>query len=169
MSMMISQSMLPEFDHEMANLRKTLERVPENTPDFAPHPKSMKLSRLAGHLAELPMWAKMTLGQDEVDINPPGGATFEPGVMKNRRELLATFDETVKQARAQIAAASDEAMMRPWTLKSAGQAMFTMPKVAVLRSFVMNHMIHHRAQLGVYLRMNGVPVPGLYGPSADER
>ena len=100
MSMMISQSMLPEFDHEMANLRKTLERVPENTPDFAPHPKSMKLARLAGHLAELPMWAKMTLGEDEVDINPPGGATFQPGVMKSRKELLATFDENVKQARA---------------------------------------------------------------------
>jgi uncharacterized damage-inducible protein DinB len=169
MSTMISQSLLPEFDHEMANSRKTLERVPEDKPDFAPHPKSMKLSRLAGHLAELPMWAKVTLGQDELDMNPPGGSPYKPGVMTTRRDLLANFDEHVKQARAEIANTSDETMMRPWTLKNAGQTLFTMPKVAVLRGFVMNHMIHHRAQLGVYLRMNGVPVPGLYGPSADEQ
>ena len=169
MSMMINQSLLPEFDHEMANLRKTLERVPEDKPAFVPHAKSMPLSRLAGHLAELPMWAATTLAHDELDINPPGGAQFQPGVMKTRKDLLATFDENVKQARTSIAGATDEAMMRPWTLKSGGQSMFTMPKIAVLRSFVMNHMIHHRAQLGVYLRMNDVPVPALYGPSADER
>jgi uncharacterized damage-inducible protein DinB len=168
MSMMISQSMLPEFDHEMANLRKTLERVPEDKADFAPHPKSMPLSRLAAHLAEIPMWATMTVAQDEIDINPPGGPAYQPAVMTTRKDLLATFDENLKNARTRLAGASDEAMMRPWTLKNGGQTVLTMPKVAVLRSFVMNHMIHHRAQLGVYLRMNGVPVPALYGPSADE-
>lgn len=168
MSMMISQSMLPEFDLEMANLRKTLERVPEDKPDFAPHPKSMPLSRLAGHLAEIPMWATMTVSQDEIDINPPGGPGYQPTVMNSRTELLTKFDDNLKQARAQLAAASDETMMRPWTLKSGGHSILTMPKAVVLRSFVMNHMIHHRAQLGVYLRMNGVPVPALYGPSADE-
>jgi uncharacterized damage-inducible protein DinB len=166
--MMISQSLLPEFDQEMANLRKTLERVPEDRPDFAPHSKSMPLARLAGHLAEIPMWATMAVSQDEIDINPPGGPGYQPTVMKSRTELLAIFDDHLKQARTQIAGASDDMMTRPWTLKSGGQTVLTLPKIAVLRNFVMNHMIHHRAQLGVYLRMNGVPVPALYGPSADE-
>jgi uncharacterized damage-inducible protein DinB len=128
----------------------------------------MPLSQLAGHLAEMPMWATMTVAHDEIDVNPPGGPGYQPTVMKTRNELLAIFDEHTKQARALLAGATDEAMMRPWTLKNGGQSILTMPKVAVLRSFVMNHMIHHRAQLGVYLRMNGVPVPALYGPSADE-
>jgi uncharacterized damage-inducible protein DinB len=168
MSMMISQSLLPEFDHEMANLRKTLERIPEDKPDFVPHAKSMPLGRLAAHLAEIPMWATMTVAQDEIDINPPGGPAYQPAVMTTRNDLLAMFDQNLEQARTQLAGASDEALLRPWTLKNSGQAILTMPKIAVLRSFVMNHMIHHRAQMGVYLRMNGVPVPALYGPSADE-
>jgi uncharacterized damage-inducible protein DinB len=168
MSMMISQSLLPEFDREMANLRKTLERVPEDKPDFAPHAKSMTLATLAAHLAEMPMWANMTLAQDEVDVAPPGGPAYQPPVMTTRKDLLATFDEHLGKARTQLAGVSDEALMRPWTLKNGGREVLTMPKIAVLRSFVMNHMIHHRAQMGVYLRMNGVPVPALYGPSADE-
>src|SRR5581483_11580857 len=89
MSMMISQSLLPEFDHEMANLRKTLERVPEDRPYFAPHPKSMPLARLAGHLAEMPMWATITVAQDEIDVAPPSGPSYAPGVMKTRQELLS--------------------------------------------------------------------------------
>jgi hypothetical protein len=168
MSMMISQSMLPEFDHEMANLRKTLERVPEGRPDFRPHPKSMPMARLAGHLAEIPTWAATTIDQDELDVNPPGGPKYEPYVMQSRGDLLAKFDGGLKEARAKLAATSDERMMGMWTLKNAGQTAMTMPRIAVLRSFVMNHMVHHRAQLGVYLRLNDVPVPGLYGPSADE-
>src|SRR5581483_2200845 len=132
MSMMISQSLLPEFDHEMANLRKTLERVPEDRPDFAPHPKSMPLARLAGHLAEMPMWATITVAQDEIDVAPPSGPSYAPGVMKTRQELLSTFDEHLKNARAQLAGASDDTMRRPWSLKRAGQTLMTMPKVAVL-------------------------------------
>jgi uncharacterized damage-inducible protein DinB len=168
MSMMISQSMLPEFDHEMANLRRTLERVPEGRPDFRPHPKSMPLSRLAGHLAEMPTWATMTIDQDVLDINPPGGSKYESYVMQSRGDLLAKFDGDLKQAREKLAGTSDERMLAMWTLKNGGQTTLTMPRVAVLRGFVMNHMVHHRAQLGVYLRLNDVPVPGLYGPSADE-
>ena len=168
MSTMISQSMLPEFDHEMANLRKTLERVPEGKPDFRPHAKSMTLSRLAGHLAEIPTWATMTIEQDELDINPVQGPKYEPYIMKSRGELLAKFDADLERAREKLAGATDDRMMATWTLKSHGQTALAMPRVAVLRSFVMNHMVHHRAQLGVYLRMNDVPVPGLYGPSADE-
>ena len=168
MSTNISQSMLPEFDMEIANTRKTLERVPESNPDFRPHPKSMAMSRLAGHLVEIPMWALMTLGQDELDMNPTGGTPFAPFVMGSREAALERFDEDVKKARALLAATPDEAMMGTWTLKNAGETILAMPRVAVLRSFVMNHMVHHRAQLGVYLRMNDVAVPSIYGPSADD-
>jgi uncharacterized damage-inducible protein DinB len=168
MSTTISQSMLPEFDVEFANTRKTLERVPENKPDFRPHPKSMPLARLAGHLAEIPMWASMALEHDELDMNPAGAAPQAGYVMSSRDEALARFDELTRKARALLAQTTDDAMMRTWTLKNGGHPVLAMPKVAVLRSFVMNHMVHHRAQLGVYLRMNDVPVPSIYGPSADE-
>jgi uncharacterized damage-inducible protein DinB len=168
MSNNVSRSMLGEFDNEMANTRKTLERVPENKPDFRPHQKSMTLSRLAGHVAEMPMWAVMTLEQDVLDMNPPGGSPMQPSAMTSRAEMLAAFDANVKKARAALEAMSDEAMMKPWTLKSGAQTIMTLPRIAVMRGFVMNHMVHHRAQLGVYLRMNDVAVPSIYGPSADE-
>jgi len=168
MSMNISQSMLPEFDMEIANTRKTLERVPEDNPDFRPHPKSMAMNRLAGHLVEIPLWALMTLGQDELDTNPPGGSPYTAFIMGSREAALERFDGDVAKARALLASTSDEAMMGTWTLKNAGQTILAMPRVAVMRSFVMNHMVHHRAQLGVYLRMNDVAVPSIYGPSADE-
>jgi uncharacterized damage-inducible protein DinB len=168
MSTNISQSMLPEFDMEFANTRKTIERVPEGNPDFRPHPKSMTMTRLAGHLVEIPMWAMMTLAQDELDMNPSGGTPYAPYLMGSREGALEKFDEDVKKARALLTATSDEAMMGTWTLKNAGQTVMALPRVAVMRSFVMNHMVHHRAQLGVYLRMNDVAVPSIYGPSADE-
>lgn len=168
MSQMISQSLLPEFDLEMANTRKLLERVPETQLGFRPHAKSFTLGRLAGHVAEMPMWAVMTLGQDELELRP-SGPSYAAHVLESTATTLAFFDERLRQARALLEAATDETMMRRWTLKDAGQTVLVMPKVAVFRSFVMNHMIHHRGQLGVYLRMNDVPVPGLYGPSADEQ
>ncbi len=164
----ISQSLLPEFDMEVANTRKTLERVPDGKPDFRPHEKSMTLARLAGHLAELPQWAVMTLGQTELDINPPGAPQFEAYVMTSRADAVSRFDEYVKQARALITATNDESWMQTWTLKNGGETVMALPRIAVMRGFVLNHMIHHRAQLGVYLRMNDVPVPSIYGPSADE-
>jgi uncharacterized damage-inducible protein DinB len=165
---MISQSMLPEFDMEMANTRKVLERVPEDKAEFQPHPKSMTLARLAGHVAEVPEWGVMTLAQDEFDMHPPGGARHVSHVMTSRKDTLAFFDDQVKKARAALAACTDEAMMKPWALKNQGQTVMAIPRIAVMRSFVMNHMIHHRAQLGVYLRLNGQPLPPLYGPTADE-
>ena len=168
MSNNISQSLLPEFDMEIANTRKVLERVPEGNPSFRPHEKSMTLSRLAGHVAEVPLWGVMTLTQDEIDINPDGKQVYVPLEMTTRAALLAAFDEQAQKTRTALQTASDADMMRPWTLKSNGVASMTLPKVAVFRSFVMNHLIHHRAQLGVYLRMNNVPVPAIYGPSADE-
>lgn len=168
MPMTISQSLLPEFDMEIASTRKTLERVPEDKQAFRPHEKSMTLGRLAGHLAEIPMWAIMTLGQAELDMNPGGGQPQQAGTMTSRAELLQSFDANAAKARDMLASTTDEAMMEIWTLKNAGRTVMAMPRVAVMRGFVMNHLIHHRAQMGVYLRMNGVPVPSIYGPSADE-
>lgn len=165
MSTNISRSLLPEFDMEMANTRKTLERVPEGKGAFRPHPKSMALDRLAAHVAEIPMWAVMTLSQDELDM---GAGPQTPGLMTSRQELLGQFDANLSKARATLASISDEDMMKTWSLKRGAQTLMAMPRIAVFRGFVMNHMIHHRAQLGVYLRMNDVPVPSIYGPSADE-
>lgn len=167
MSFMISQSLLPEFDMEMANTRKILERVPEEQLAFRPHARSFTLGRLAGHVAEMPMWGVMTLAKDELELRP-ADAGYTAHVLESKAETVAFFDEQLRQARALLEAATDETMMRPWTLTDQGHTVLVMPKVAVFRSFVMNHMIHHRGQLGVYLRLNDVPVPGLYGPSADE-
>lgn len=165
---MINQALLPEFDMEMSNTRKALERVPDDKLAWKPHDKSMTLGRLAGHLAELPSWGMATMGADSLDIAPPG-APPQPGLTaKSRQEALDIFDKNVAAARAAIAGASDEVLMKPWSLLKGGRTLMTMPKIAVLRSFVMNHMIHHRAQLGVFLRLNNIPVPAIYGPSADE-
>lgn len=166
--MALRDGLLAQFDHEMIGTRKTLERVPEGKPDWAPHPKSMKMGRLAGHLAELPGWAVETINRDELDIAPPGGSPFQPLIMTSRKQVLEAFDKNAAAARAAIAGASDEKLLGSWTLKAAGNTIFSMPRLAVLRSFVISHIIHHRAQLGVYLRMNDAPVPSLYGPSADE-
>jgi uncharacterized damage-inducible protein DinB len=163
--MALRDAILAEFDHEMANTRKTLERVPEGKGDFKPHAKSMPLGRLAGHVAEIPGWAKETVLRDSVSI---GQGDSGPLVMKSRQQLLEEFDKRAEAGRAAIAGASDEELMKPWSLIAAGKTVFTLPKIAVLRGFVMNHMIHHRAQLGVYLRLNNVAVPSIYGPSADE-
>lgn len=168
MSHIISQSLLPEFDHEMATTRRVLERVPEDRPDFRPHPKSMPLARLAGHVAEIPWWAEMSLGQPEFDMQPPGAPKPEAATMTSRAAMLATFDQKVQVARTLLASTSDAAMQELWSLKHGGQTVMAMPRIAVVRSFVLNHLIHHRAQLAVYLRLNDVPVPSIYGPSADE-
>jgi uncharacterized damage-inducible protein DinB len=166
--MPISQALLPEFDHEMSNTRKTLERIPETDLGWKPHPKSMPLGRLAGHVAEMPGWAVPAIAQDSLDIAPAGGPPPQATVAQSRRHVLEVFDKNVAEARAAIAGATDDQLMKPWSLLVGGKTIFTMPKIAVLRSMVMNHTIHHRAQLGVYLRLNNIPVPALYGPSADE-
>jgi uncharacterized damage-inducible protein DinB len=165
---MINQALLPEFDMEMANTRKTLERVPDDKLGWKPHEKSMTMGRLAGHLAELPMWGQMTIESDNHDIAPSGAPPQQGLTAKSRQEMLETFDKNVASMRAAITGASDDQLMKPWSLLKGGQTLMTMPKIAVLRGFVMNHTIHHRAQLGVYLRLNDVSVPSIYGPSADE-
>ena len=160
--------LLPEFDMEMANTRKTLERIPEDKFGWKPHEKSMTLGRLAGHVAEMPAWAVPTVDRESLDIAPPGAPPYEPPKLTTRQDVLDLFDKNITDARAAIARASDENLGKPWSLLMGGKTIFTMPRVAVLRSMVMNHVIHHRAQLGVYLRLNNVAVPGMYGPSADE-
>lgn len=166
--MSISAALLPEFDYEMQNTRKMLERVPEGKGDFKPHPKSMPLARLAGHIAELPNWAVETISRDSMDLTAMMASGFKPYVMTTRKELLDAFDKNVANARAAIAGASDQHLMQIWSLIVNGEKVLQLPRAAVLRSSVMNHIIHHRAQLGVYLRMNDVALPGMYGPSGDE-
>ena len=163
--MSIAQSLLPEFDQEMANTRKMLERIPEDKFSYKPDPKSMTMGRLAAHVAEMASWGTMTMGGDSLDLSGP----FTPFNPANRQELLDGFDKYIVSARAAIAAGTDDEFMKPWSLKMGDKVLFTMPRASVIRSMVMNHMIHHRAQLSVYYRLNGVPVPGMYGPSADEQ
>jgi uncharacterized damage-inducible protein DinB len=162
--MNIAQSLLAEMDHEMASTRKELERVPEDKFDWAPHPKSAKMGKLAQHLAMLPSWTKETMTKDSLEL----GSSEPPPPPKSRKEILDLFDQNCKVAKEVLASAKDEEFFKPWSLKMKGQVLMTMPKIVVMRNFVMNHNVHHRAQLGVYLRLNDVAVPSIYGPSADE-
>ncbi len=166
--MAIAEVLLPEFDQEAAGVRRTLERVPADKFEWRPHEKSGTMIWLAGHLANLPQWAVLTMADDELDLAPGGESMPLPPTPVSVDDLVATFDRHAAAARAALAAASDADFMKPWSLLNNGTVLMTLPKAAVIRSFVMNHLIHHRAQLGVYLRMNDVPVPSIYGPSADE-
>ncbi|MGB2626698.1 MAG: DinB family protein [Candidatus Acidiferrum sp.] len=167
--MSISQMLLPEFDQETANTRKTLERVPDDKWDWKPHPKSGSLGWLAGHVATLPDWIAVTINSDKLDFAPTDGPRYEAPKTRNRKELLEVFDKLSANARTALAGASDEHLMKPWTLLMGGQTLFTMPRAAVLRGFGFNHSIHHRGQLTMYLRTLDIPLPALYGPSADEQ
>ena len=162
--MNIAQSLLAEMDHEMANTRKELERVPEDKFDWAPHAKSAKMGKLAQHLAMLPSWTKETMTRDSLEL----GSSTPPPPPKTRKEILDLFDRNVKVAKEILASAKDEDFFKPWSLMMNGKTLMTMPRIAVIRGFVLNHNVHHRAQLGVYLRLNDVAVPAIYGPSADE-
>jgi uncharacterized damage-inducible protein DinB len=167
--MPIAESMLPEFDHETATTRALLERVPGDKAGWKPHEKSMSLGELAMHVSSILGWAQVTLRDTAFDTDPPGGQPYTPPTFESIAKTLETFDEGVKAARAMLAGTSDDETMVPWALKSGGKTMFTMPRVAVFRSFIMNHTIHHRGQLSVYLRICGVPLPAIYGPTADTR
>ncbi len=163
--MSLSQSLLPEFDQEMANTRRLLERVPTDKFAWTPHDKSSPLGRLATHVANLPSMASLAVGTDGLDVSTrrdtlPKAETTE--------QLLEIFDKSSAAARASIASASDEALFQTFTLRNGDRVMFSLPKISALRIFFLSHVIHHRGQLTVYLRLNDIPVPGLYGPSADE-
>ena len=162
--MSLTSAFLQEFDNEAATTRRVLERVPSDKLAWKPHQKSMSLGALAQHIANLPAWGAMTLTQSEFDL---GGQQQSPAAT-SRVDLLAAFDQRVKETRALLAGKSDAELMAPWALKKDGHTIFSMPKATVWRSFVVSHLIHHRGQLSVYLRLNDVPVPSMYGPSADE-
>ncbi len=165
--MPLIDTLLPEFDREMGQTRKVLDRVPDGQFDWRPHPTSMTLGRLAEHLAEMPIWAATTMAQSELDMTTSRPADYQSPA--TRAQVLAMFDGSLKAARASIAGKTDGEFDAPWTLKAGGKEVFTMPKAAVMRNFVLNHMVHHRGQMTVYLRMLGVPIPSIYGPSGDER
>ncbi len=162
-----AETILPEFDREMANTRKVLERVPENKLDWQAHPKSHTIGWNANHLAEIPGWVEGWLTAPSWDFAPIGGEPYQSPKLTSRQEILDLFDRNVAAARKAIAAVKDDQMTQPWSLLKAGTPLFTMPRATVIRSFVLNHLIHHRAILCVYLRLNDVPVPGMYGPSGD--
>jgi uncharacterized damage-inducible protein DinB len=168
MTMTFAEQTLPEFDQEMASTRKVLERAPEEKYDWRAHPKSNTLGWNVSHLVEIPGWVEGTLIADSWDISPPGGEPYKAPNFKTRQEVLAEFDRNVSAARKAIAAARDEEMPKMWSLLQGGKTILTMPKAAVIRNFVLNHIIHHRAITTVYLRLNDIPVPGMYGPSGDE-
>lgn len=162
--MLIRELFLPEFAQEMANTRKILEKVPDGNFDYKPHTKSMPLGRLAGHVAELPTWATTTVETEELNMD----GSQKPYTATTRQKLLEDFDKNVAAAKAALSNVSDEHLAKTWTFKYMGKTIMAMPRHAVLRSVVLNHIIHHRSQLGVYLRLNEIEIPGMYGPSADE-
>lgn len=165
--MPLIDALLPEFDREMGLTRRALERVPDGRFEWRPHPTSVTLGRLAEHLAEMPLWASMTMTQGELEMTTRRPADYQRP--DTRAAVLAMFDANLKAGRGNLAGKTDGEFFAPWTLKAGGKAVFTMPKIAVMRNFVLNHMIHHRGQFTVYLRMLGVPVPSIYGPSGDEQ
>ena len=166
--MSYADSVLPEFDQEMANTRKVLERVPDDQLDWQAHPKSHTIGWNANHLVDISDWLVNVLATPEFDLDPPGGEANTPPQPTNGREILETFDRNIAAAREGIIRADEEHMAQPWTLLYAGNPILTMSRSAVLRQIIINHMIHHRAILCVYLRLNDIPVPGMYGPSGDE-
>lgn len=161
--MTISETLLPEFDHEMANTKAMLECVPEDKFSWKPHEKSMTMGRLASHCAEMAGWTVYAINQDKLELTPD----MKPFIANTKKELMEGFAGFAADARKAIAGASDADMGKSWSLIFGGQAVMTMPRAGIVRSMVLNHIIHHRGQLSVYLRLNNIPIPGMYGPSAD--
>lgn len=161
---MLKDGLLAEYDHEVATTRKLIERVPDDKLTWKPHEKSMSLGGLAQHIANLPSWSDAILGATSFDLAEAPPNLGEPA---SRRDVVRRFEETSAAARKALDK-TDAELTALWTLKRAGQEMFTLPRIAAFRSFVVNHLIHHRGQLSVYLRLNDIPVPAIYGPSADE-
>ena len=161
----IAQGLIGELTHEAQTTRKMLERIPVEKFDYKPHEKSMTMSRLATHVAEMVNWVTVTCNSDELDFAVGDNKPFEP---KTTAELVEIHDKYVGEAIEALKNTSDEAMMQPWTLKNGETVYFTMPKIQCLRGMCFNHIWHHRGQLSVYLRLNDIPVPSIYGPSADE-
>lgn len=162
--MAINQAFIGELQHEAATTRKVLERIPQETFDWKPHEKSMSMKDLATHVADMFGWFSYTLEADELDF----AAGYEQPRVANAQELVEILDKNVAAAIGSLQKTDDAMFMKKWTLRSGEQILLEMPKAAVVRGMVMNHIVHHRGQLSVYLRLNDIPVPAMYGPSADE-
>lgn len=156
-----------QLEAEANRTRRALERTPEGRDDWKPHEKSMPLGRLAMLVARMPSWLSMVINRDELDLNPPGGSNVSQQPLRTRDELVRALDEGVSEARNALASTTDEHLMKPWRLLVAGRVVSEEPRHIVLRD-TFTHLSHHRGQLTVYLRLNDVPVPAIYGPSADE-
>jgi uncharacterized damage-inducible protein DinB len=165
--MTLSDALLQEFDLERTFTRRALERVPVEEFAWKPHDKSMTLGWLATFLALVPTWGVMTIEQEQFDPAAAGGQ--RPALPESRAELLALFDANYGKFRDSLAATNDDHLMRDWTLLNKGSVWFTRPRWLVLREFILNHIVHHRGQLTVYLRLQNVPVPAIYNDSADEK
>ena len=168
--MAIKDALMADFDHEMGTTRRLLERLPDDKLSWRPHERSMSLGGLATHLSNIPTWAKTILNEPSFDLAGPlqeGASRPYVPELTSRAEILAAFDLTMKQSRGWMDKSDAEYNDR-WTLKRSGQELFSMPRVAAFRSFVLHHVIHHRGQLSVYLRLNDIKVPAIYGPTADE-
>ena len=161
----LASALLPELEQEAKMTRLCLERIPEAAFPWNPHPRAMTLGALAAFLAVLPGWVRTTITQDSLDLEE---ATTLPRHPKSRDEILGLFDRNLVDARAVLASASDQTLLEPWTLLRGGKRILEQSRAVVLRFFVLNHLVHHRGQLTVYLRMHDIPVPALYGPSGDE-
>lgn len=164
--MAINASFIGELKHEAGNTRKLLEKVPLDNASWLPHEKSMTIGRLATHIAELPVWTSRILSTDEFDF---AAHTFKSHVAKDQQELMQIFEENLNAAVESLGQAKDEDFSKTWTLKRGDNIVAQIPKKIAIRNITLNHIVHHRGQLTVYLRLLNVPVPGLYGPSADER
>jgi uncharacterized damage-inducible protein DinB len=166
--MTIAELLLQDFDSEMSNTRRTLERVPEDKPDFKPHDKSMPLGRLAMHCATLPILGSYVVEDEGMDMAAP--KRTRPSLeFISREECLKRFDESAAKCRSALGSATDDHLAKAWRFSFGDQLISNDPRSVTFRRLCFNHLIHHVAQLGVYLRLNGIPVPALYGPSADEQ
>jgi uncharacterized damage-inducible protein DinB len=163
-----TELLLKELDLESLYTRRHLERVPMDKLDFKPHEKSMTLGWLATFIAILPSWGALTLGQNEFDVAAPMPPEHSK-VATSREDLLALFDRNIASTRQALTQMTDDRLDEPWSLKAGGHTVFTQPRGLVYRTFIVNHLVHHRAQLGVFLRMLGQPVPAVYNDSADEK
>jgi len=166
--MSLAKGLLAELDQECAMTRKVLDRLPDGKFDWKPHPRSMSLGELGSHLAEVLFWIRAALEHGSFDIWPVGGQPYRPETLATRDAVLRSFDQNLSDGQPFLERATDAALLEPWSLQKKGAKIFEQQRTEVIRSMILNHMVHHRGQLTVYLRMNEVPLPALYGPSADE-
>lgn len=166
--MPMNQTLLEEFKREMDHTRKCIERIPQDKWDWKPHEKSWKMGDLATHIANITGWMAMNINTDSLDLAPPLGDPVKPILTSTVQEVLEVFDKGVSEGMSALVEVADEHLRAPWVLLRGGVQLYSAPRIEDIRYNILNHHIHHRAQLCVYLRLCDVPIPAIYGPSADE-